>query len=298
MVIEGTRKDLGGGLEVGRVLPFARRRMVGPFIFLDHMGPADFRSGEGIDVRPHPHIGLATVTYLFDGEIHHRDSLGVSQKIRPGEVNWMTAGSGIVHSERTDPSLRSNGGLMHGMQAWVALPREDEEVDPAFAHHAADALPELSERGVWARLIAGSAYGLGNAVRTFSPLFYLHVELASGASIAMPGDHDERAAYVVSGSVVHEGVRHTAGRLLVFAGGGEPAIAAVDGPARLMLLGGASIGPRFIWWNLVSSRRERIEQAKADWKSGRMMLPPDDNREFIPLPDDPPPPPPEPTHPV
>jgi redox-sensitive bicupin YhaK (pirin superfamily) len=297
LVIEGTRKDLGGGLEVGRVLPFARRRMVGPFIFLDHMGPADFRSGEGIDVRPHPHIGLATVTYLFDGEIHHRDSLGVSQKIRPGEVNWMTAGSGIVHSERTDPSLRSNGGLMHGMQAWVALPREDEEVDPAFAHHAADALPELSERGVWARLIAGSAYGLGNAVRTFSPLFYLHVELASGTSIAMPGDHDERAAYVVSGTVVHEGVRHTAGRLLVFAGGGDPAIAAVDGPARLMLLGGASIGPRFIWWNLVSSRRERIEQAKADWKSGRMMLPPDDNREFIPLPDDPPPPP-EPTHPV
>jgi redox-sensitive bicupin YhaK (pirin superfamily) len=298
LVIEGTRKDLGGGWEVGRVLPFARRRMVGPFIFLDHMGPADFRSGEGIDVRPHPHIGLATVTYLFDGEIHHRDSLGVSQKIRPGEVNWMTAGSGIVHSERTDPSLRSNGGLMHGMQAWVALPREDEEVDPAFAHHAADALPELSERGVWARLIAGSAYGLGNAVRTFSPLFYLHVELASDASIAMPAGHDERAAYVVSGTVVHEGVRHTAGRLLVFAGGGEPAIAAVDGPARLMLLGGASIGPRFIWWNLVSSRRERIEQAKADWKSGRMMLPPDDNREFIPLPDDPPPPPPEPTHPV
>jgi redox-sensitive bicupin YhaK (pirin superfamily) len=297
LVIEGTRKDLGGGLEVGRVLPFARRRMVGPFIFLDHMGPADFRSGEGIDVRPHPHIGLATVTYLFDGEIHHRDSLGVSQKIRPGEVNWMTAGSGIVHSERTDPSLRSSGGLMHGMQAWVALPREDEEVEPAFAHHGADALPELSERGVWARLIAGSAYGLSNAVRTFSPLFYLHIELAAGTSIAMPADHDERAAYVVSGTVVHDGVRHAAGRLLVFAGGGEPVITAVDGAARVMLLGGASIGPRFIWWNLVSSRRERIEQAKADWKSGRMALPPDDSHEFIPLPDDPPPPS-EPTHPV
>ncbi len=294
LVIEGTRKDLGGGLEVGRVLPFTRRRMVGPFIFLDHMGPADFRSGEGIDVRPHPHIGLATVTYLFDGEIHHRDSLGVSQKIRPGEVNWMTAGSGIVHSERTDPSLRSSGGLMHGMQAWVALPREDEEVDPAFAHHAADALPELSERGVWGRLIAGSAYGLGNAVRTFSPLFYLHAELRSGASIAMPTDHAERAAYVVSGTIVHDGVRHAAGRLLVFAGGGEPVVTAEDGAVRLMLLGGASIGPRFIWWNLVSSRRERIEQAKADWKSGRMALPPDDNREFIPLPEDPPPPP-EPT---
>src|ERR1700733_7393739 len=214
LVIEGTRKDLGGGLEVGRVLPFARRRMVGPFIFLDHMGPADFRSGEGIDVRPHPHIGLSAVTYLFDGEIHHRDSLGVSQKIRPGEVNWMTAGSGIVHSERTDPSWRSSGGLMHGMQAWVALPREDEEVDAAFAHHAVDALPEMSDGGIWARLIAGSAYGLSNAVQTYSPLFYLHAELAAGASIAMPTDHAERAAYVVSGTVVHEGVRHEAGRML------------------------------------------------------------------------------------
>jgi len=289
LVIEGRRRDLGGGLEVGRVLPFARRRMVGPFIFLDHFGPMVVPpGGDGMDVRPHPHIGLATVTYLFDGGIFHRDSLGVSQKIRPGEVNWMTAGSGIVHSERTDPSLRSSGGLMHGMQAWVALPHEDEEVDPAFAHHGADALPELSERGVWARLIAGSAYGLRNAVRTFSPLFYLHVELAPGASIAMPADHAERAAYIVSGSVVHDGARHDAGNMLVFANGGEPVVAAEDAPTRLMLLGGAAIGPRFIWWNLVSSRRERIEQAKADWKAGRMALPPDDNREFIPLPDDPP----------
>jgi redox-sensitive bicupin YhaK (pirin superfamily) len=178
---------------------------------------------------------------------------------------------------------------MHGMQAWIALPREDEEVDPAFAHHDADALPELSDRGVCARLIAGSAYGLSNSVRTFSPLFYLHAELESGASIAMPTDHTERAAYVVSGTVVHDGTRHTAGRLLVFASGGEPAITAEDGPARLMLLGGAGVGPRFIWWNLVSSRSERIEQAKADWKSGRMALPPDDDREFIPLPEDPPP---------
>jgi redox-sensitive bicupin YhaK (pirin superfamily) len=287
LVIEGKRKDLGGGLEVGRVLPFARRRMVGPFVFLDHMGPADFRSGEGIDVRPHPHIGLSTVTYLFDGEIHHRDSLGVSQKIHPGEVNWMTAGSGIVHSERTDPALRSSGGLMHGMQAWVAMPREFEEIDPAFAHHDANALPELSDRGVWARLIAGSAYGLHNDVRTYSPLFYLHAELSPGARIAMPTDHAERAAYVVAGTVMHEGVRHETGRLLVFRDGGEPAIVAEDGPARLMLLGGASIGPRFIWWNLVSSRRERIEQAKADWKSGRMALPPDDNQDYIPLPEEP-----------
>jgi redox-sensitive bicupin YhaK (pirin superfamily) len=296
LVIEGRRRDLGGGLEVGRVLPFARRRMVGPFIFLDHMGPADFRSGEGIDVRPHPHIGLSTVTYLFDGEIHHRDSLGVSQKIRPGEVNWMTAGSGIVHSERTDQPWRSSGGLMHGMQAWSALPLEDEEVDASFAHYAADVLPEVSDGGVWMRLIAGSAYGLSNGVRTFSPLFYLHAELAAGASIAMPTDHAERAAYVVSGTVVHDGVRHEAGRMMVFADGGEPVISAEDAPARVMLLGGANIGPRFIWWNLVSSRRERIEQAKADWKSGRMALPPGDDREFIPLPDDPPLP--EATHPV
>jgi redox-sensitive bicupin YhaK (pirin superfamily) len=296
LVIESRPRDLGGGLEVGRVLPFARRRMVGPFIFLDHMGPAAFRSGQGIDVRPHPHIGLSTVTYLFDGEIHHRDSLGVSQNIRPGEVNWMTAGSGIVHSERTDPSLRSSGGPMHGMQAWVAMPREDEETDPAFAHHGADALPELSDGGVWGRLIAGAAYGLTNAVRTFSPLYYLHAELAPGARIAMPADHAERAAYIVSGSVEHDGVSHASGRLLVFAAGGEPVVTAKDGPVRLMLLGGANIGPRFIWWNLVSSRQERIEQAKADWKSGRMALPPDDNSEFIPLPDDPPPP--MPTDPV
>ncbi|MEJ0019630.1 MAG: pirin family protein [Acetobacteraceae bacterium] len=297
LVIEGRRKDLGGGLEVGRILPFARRRMVGPFVFLDHMGPADFRVGEGIDVRPHPHIGLSTVTYLFDGEIHHRDSTGVSQRIIPGEANWMTAGSGIVHSERTDPALRASGGTMHGMQAWVALPVEDEETAPGFAHHGAEELPEFSDRGVQARLIAGSAYGLRNGVQIYSPLFYLHVELAAGARIAMPVEHAERAAYVVHGSVSHEGSRYPAGQMLVFADGGEPVISADDGPARVMLLGGANIGPRFIWWNMVSSRRERIEQAKDDWRSGRMALPPDDNSEFIPLPDEPPPPP-EPTHPV
>ena len=296
LVIESRPRDLGGGLAVGRVLPFARRRMIGPFIFLDHMGPAAFQPGQGIDVRPHPHIGLATVTYLFDGEIHHHDNLGYSQKIWPGEVNWMTAGSGIVHSERTDPSLRSTGGLMHGMQAWVALPREDEETAPSFAHHAAEILPEFDDRGVWARLIAGSAYGMGNAVRTFSPLFYLHAEVQAGARLAMPPEHAERAAYVVSGNVTHDGTRYPAGRMLVFAEGGEPVIAAEDGPARVMLLGGANIGPRFIWWNLVSSRQDRIEQAKADWKSGRMALPQDDNSEFIPLPEDPPPR--EPTHPV
>jgi redox-sensitive bicupin YhaK (pirin superfamily) len=288
LVIESRPRDLGGGLAVGRVLPFVRRRMVGPFIFLDHMGPAAFQPGEGIDVRPHPHIGLATVTYLFDGEIHHHDNLGFSQKIFPGEVNWMTAGSGIVHSERTDPSLRSSGGLMHGMQAWVALPQEDEETAPGFAHHGVEALPELSDQGLWARLIAGAAYGLRNNVKTFSPLFYLHAELEQGGRLPLPADHAERAVYVVSGTVTHEGTRHSAGRLLVFAEGGEPVVTAEDGPARLMLLGGANIGPRFIWWNLVSSRQARIEQAKADWKSGRMALPPDDNSEFIPLPEGPP----------
>ena len=296
LVIESRARDLGGGLTVGRVLPFVRRRMVGPFIFLDHMGPAAFQPGQGIDVRPHPHIGLATVTYLFDGEIHHHDNLGFSQKIWPGEVNWMTAGSGIVNSERTDPSPRSSGSRMHGMQAWVALPREDEETAPAFAHHGAEALPELAGPGVWARLIAGSAYGLSNNVRTFSPLFYLHAELEPDATLALPVDYAERAVYVVSGTVSHEGVRHPSGRLLVFASGGEPVITAEDGPARLMLLGGANIGPRFIWWNLVSSRQDRIEQAKADWKSGRMVLPPDDNAEFILLPDAPPAH--EPTHPL
>jgi len=291
LVIEGRRKDLGGGLEVGRVLPFARRRMIGPFVFLDHMGPADFAVGEGIDVRPHPHIGLSTVTYLFEGEIHHRDNLGTSQLIRPGAVNWMTAGAGIVHSERTDPQQRAQGGPMHGMQAWVALPQADEESDPGFVHYAAATLPEFSENGVWARLIAGSAYGLTNGVKTHSPLFYLHAELAAGAKLALPANHTERAAYIVSGSVSHDGTSYGAGRMLVFVPGGEPVIAAENGPARIMLLGGESIGERFIWWNFISSRRERIEQAKADWQAGRMKLPPEDNAEFIPLPDDPPLPP-------
>ncbi len=297
LVIPSRQRDLGGGLEVGRVLPFARRRMVGPFIFLDHMGPVSFRAGEGIDVRPHPHIGLSTVTYLFDGEIHHRDSLGFSQRIRPGEVNWMTAGSGIVHSERTDPALRSRGGPMHGMQAWVALPRSNEEDEPDFAHYGAEALPEMSDRGVSARLIAGSAYGLTSRVRTHSPLFYLHAELTAGARLALPTDHSERAVYLVSGTLGHDGRRYEAGRLLVFAAGGAPTVTAEDGPARLMVLGGENIGERLIWWNFVSSRRERIDQAKADWQSGRMALPPDDAADFIPLPDEPRSPP-DPAHPV
>jgi redox-sensitive bicupin YhaK (pirin superfamily) len=289
LVIDSRLRDLGG-FEVGRVLPFARHRMVGPFIFLDHMGPAEFAAGHGIDVRPHPHIGLSTVTYLFDGEIRHRDSLGVDLPIRPGEVNWMTAGSGIVHSERTDPARRSAGGRMHGMQAWVALPESDEETAPEFAHHGVGELPALDDAGVRARLIAGSAYGLTSAVRTRSPLFYLDAELAPGARLALPADHAERAAYIVSGRIAHDGTEHEAGRMLVFCPGGEPVIVAGAAPARLMLLGGEPVGRRFIWWNFVSSRPERIEQAKADWSAGRMALPPSDRAESIPLPLDLPPP--------
>jgi hypothetical protein len=284
-VIETRRRDIGG-FDVARALPSAARRMVGPFIFLDHMGPATFAPGNGMDVRPHPHIGLATLTYLFKGEVFHRDSLGVAQSIRPGEVNWMTAGAGIVHSERSVADVRKSGGALHGMQSWVALPADDEERTPGFAHHDAGELPTLEDRGVNGRLIAGNAYGLSSPVAIYSSLFYLHVELAASASFALPNEHKERAAYVVEGVVEHEGKSYDAGRLLVFAQGD----AAISAPAaaRVMLLGGAPIGRRFIWWNLVSSRPDRIRQAKEDWIAGRFRLPPGDDREFIPAPDSPP----------
>jgi len=291
LVIPARKKDLGG-FEVGRILPFPQRRMVGPFIFLDHMGPADFAAGHGIDVRPHPHIGLATVTYLFDGEILHRDSLGSVQAIRPGEVNWMTAGHGIVHSERTDTALRSKPSHVHGLQSWVALPLEAEEADPSFSHYPAADLPKFESEGVRGTLIAGTAYGLGSNVATFSPMFYAHLELASGARIDLPPEHDERAAYIVGGRLESGGETFEAGNLLTF-GTGDASIAAAESPARVMLLGGASVGPRHIWWNLVSSSIERMEAAKADWRAGRMKLPPGDDREFIPLPEEPPP-----THPM
>jgi redox-sensitive bicupin YhaK (pirin superfamily) len=285
-VIEPRRRDIGG-FEVARALPAAARRMVGPFIFLDHMGPVDFASGAGMDVRPHPHIGLSTITYLFAGEIFHRDSLGFAQEIRPGEVNWMTAGRGIVHSERTRLDIRAHGGPMHGIQSWVALPDEAEEIAPSFAHHDAADLPVLEQQGVTARLIAGSAYGLTSPVAVYSPLFYLHVDLKPGAALALPAEHKERAAFVVAGEVEHEDRTYGAERLLVFASGSEATLVAKTA-ARLMLLGGAPIGERFIWWNLVSSRRERIRQGKEDWIAGRMKLPPGDDKEFIPAPDSPP----------
>lgn len=292
IVIAARKKDLGGGLEVGRVLPFAKRRMVGPFVFLDHMGPADFAPGEGVDVRPHPHIGLATVTYLFEGELLHHDNLGTVQAILPGEVNWMTAGRGIVHSERTRDAVRARGIRMDGIQAWVALPVEAEETEPAFAH--SDALPAFEDAGVSGTLIAGHFHGL-TAGAVLSPLFYVHLEMRPHTRFALPDDSRERAAYVARGEIIVDGSMFPAGQMVVF-GPGPAVIETAEAPARVMLLGGEPVGPRHIWWNFVSSRPERIEQAKADWQGGLMTLPPSDNGEFIPLP--PEPPKPDPTDPV
>jgi redox-sensitive bicupin YhaK (pirin superfamily) len=290
MVIKQRRKDLGG-FEVGRVLPFAQRRMVGPFVFFDHMGPVDFPPGisRSVDVRPHPHIGLSTVTYLFSGEITHRDSLGVEQAIRPGEVNWMTAGRGITHSERFERA-RAEGGKLHGIQAWVALPKEMEETDPAFAHHPAADLPTYEGGGLWARLVAGEAFGAKARVKAHSPLFYVHWQLATNAKAQLPPEYSQRAAYVAAGTVEVENQQYGRGDMLVFSAG-KPVLFTALEPATVMLLGGEPVGERFIEWNFVSSSRERIEQAKADWRAGRMKLPDLDNEEFIPLPPDPPPPP-------
>jgi redox-sensitive bicupin YhaK (pirin superfamily) len=288
LIIDQRRKDLGG-FEVGRVLPFARRRMVGPFVFFDHMGPVDFAAGfpRNVDVRPHPHIGLSTVTYLFDGEITHRDSTGVTQAIHPGEVNWMTAGSGITHSERFE-TLRAEGGRMHGIQAWCALPLELEETAPSFANHGPDDLPTYEGGGMWARLIAGKAFGAEAKVKTHSPMFYAHWRLDAGATAALPAEYPERAAYIAQGSVTIDGRDLQAGQMAVFAPGQTVPVTAVT-DAIVMLLGGEPVGPRFIEWNFVSSSKDRLEQAKADWRAGRMKLPDADHDEFIPLPPDPPP---------
>jgi redox-sensitive bicupin YhaK (pirin superfamily) len=285
LVIDQRRRDIGG-FEVGRVLPFAKRRMVGPFAFFDHMGPIDFAPGipRSVDVRPHPHIGLSTVTYLFDGEIMHRDSLGSEQAIRPGEVNWMTAGRGITHSERFERARRE-GGLVHGIQAWVGLPREYEEIEPAFDHYASRDLPVYESGGLWARLVAGEAFGARAAVRTHSPLFYVHWRLAAGTRAKLDAQYPERAAYVAAGSVEVEGRVFEAGRMLVF-GPGQPIAFTAVTSSIVMLLGGEPIGERFIEWNFVSSSRARIEQAKADWRAGRMKLPVHDDTEFVPLPQD------------
>ena len=296
LVIDQRRKDLGG-FEVGRVLPYAKRRMVGPFVFFDHMGPVDMPAGisRKVDVRPHPHIGLSTVTYLFAGEIMHRDSVGSEAPIHPGEVNWMTAGKGITHSERFERA-RAQGDHLHGIQAWIALPKEHEETEPGFSHHGGAGLPTWREAGLSGRLIAGSAWGLQAEVNTFSPLFYAHIELAPGARFSMPENHVERALYVAAGSVEHEGRRYETGQMLVLERGAAMFSAPLDlgAPTTLMALGGEPVGERFLYWNFVSSSRERLEQAKADWRAGRMKLPDLDHDEFIPLPDEPPKPVPNP----
>ncbi len=270
-----------GGFEVRRALPSSRRRMVGPFIFLDEMGPAVLSPGQGLDVRPHPHIGLATVTYLFSGEIVHRDSLGTIQPIRPGDVNWMTAGSGIAHSERTGPETRAAGHTLAGIQSWVALPEALEEAAPAFAHHAIATLPVVDGEGWTARVIAGSALGAQAPVTTASALFYADVTVEAGARVPLETEHEERAAYVASGSVSVSGDVFEAGRLIVFHPG-ETVTLAAETPCRLMLLGGEPMdGRRYIWWNFVSSRKERIEQAKADWTAGRFGPVPEDSEVML-----------------
>ncbi|MHA7873471.1 MAG: pirin family protein, partial [Hyphococcus sp.] len=261
MMIEPRTRDLGG-FTVGRVLPYAKRRMVGPFIFLDEMGPATFAPGAGIDVRPHPHIGLATVTYLFDGELRHRDNLGCDQVIRPGDVNWMTAGRGIVHSERTDDAPRASGQHMHGIQSWVALPEDAEDTAPGFHHHPKDSLPVVERDGATMRLIAGEAFGAASPVETFSPIFYLGGDAVAGARIALPDQYEDRALYLVDGSVSVDGDPYDKGRLLVFASNAAPEITTASA-ARFMLLGGARLSERLIWWNLVASSQDRIDRAKA-----------------------------------
>lgn len=283
LVIDQRRRDLGG-FEVGRVLPIAQRRMIGPFIFFDHIGPTTFARGipRTVDVRPHPHIGLSTVTYLFAGEMMHRDSLGVEQAIRPGEVNWMTAGSGVTHSERFEKA-RAEGGPMHAIQSWVALPDGQEEIAPAFAHHGLQDLPTFAEKGAWARVLAGDAFGVRAAVKAHSPMTYVHWTLEPGAQARMDAAHAERAAFVVSGAAEIEGRRIEAGSMAVLAPGGDVAVRALAA-STVMTLGGAPVGPRFIEWNFVSSSQERIAQAKADWRAGRMKLPDLDHDEFIPLP--------------
>ncbi len=277
-------RDLGG-FEVRRALPSAQRRMVGPFIFLDQMGPAVFRAGQGLDVRPHPHIGLATVTYLFEGEILHRDSLGTVQPIRPGEVNWMNAGRGIAHSERTAPEPRAAGGRLFGIQAWVALPKRHEESAPAFAHHGASAMPIIEGEGARVRLIAGALYGKRSPVGTLSDLFYADVALEAGARLELPAEYEERGLYLTEGTVELDGTAFGPGELLVFRPGGALVLRAAT-PARMMLLGGEPMdGQRYIYWNFVSSSKERLEEAKADWKAGRFAPVPQET-EFIPLPDE------------
>jgi redox-sensitive bicupin YhaK (pirin superfamily) len=283
--LSGQKRELGDGFSVARVLPQAHQRTVGPFVFFDYFGPVDFAPGKGIDVRPHPHIGLATVTYLFAGSQVHRDSLGSVQEIVPGDVNWMTAGRGIVHSERTGPEVRARGHRMHGIQSWVGLPLANEEDAPEFQHVPGGKLPSREDGGVSLRVVAGKAYGLVSPVRVPMEIFYVDAHLKDGAALSLPGEYEERGAMVVGGTVEAGGARHGDGAMILF-DKGEPAEIAARGDARVMLLGGAPLdGPRHVWWNFVSSSRERLERAKDDWRAMRFAAIPGDDAEFIPLPD-------------
>src|SRR5437868_5775534 len=276
-------RDLGDGFQLRRALPSAQCRSVGPFVFFDQMGPVALDGSKSLDVRPHPHIGLATVTYLFEGEILHRDTLGSVQAIRPGEINWMTAGRGIAHSERTGPEVRAAGGRLAGIQSWIALPRDDEETEPGFAHHGAAALPTVAGDGKHVRLLLGAAFGARSPVRTFSETLYADIALDAGARLALPDEPEERALYLVAGTATIAGEEFAPGRLLVLRPRTEIVVTARSA-VRLMLLGGAPLdGPRHVWWNFVSSSHDRIEQAKADWQAGRFPAVPGDS-EFIPLP--------------
>lgn len=283
-ILAGNARDLGDGFSVDRVIPQAQRRSLGPFVFFDYFGPAKFAPGKGLDVRPHPHIGLATVTYLFEGEIMHRDSLGSVQAIAPGAVNWMTAGRGIVHSERTPPSTRAAGHTMHGIQSWIGLPQKDEEAAPSFVHVGEKDLPSKTIGGAALRIVAGKAYGLEAPLPTFSPIFYVDAELEPNASLELTDDYAERGVFVVDGNVEIGGNKHEAGTMIITETGEDISIAAPD-RARVVLVGGAPLdGPRHVWWNFVSSSRERIERAKADWHANpKGHIEGDD--EFIPLPD-------------
>jgi redox-sensitive bicupin YhaK (pirin superfamily) len=286
--ITGKAHDLGDGFFVTRLLPQVQRRSIGPFVFFDYFGPVTFAPGKGIDVRPHPHIGLATITYLFDGSQMHRDTVGSVQEIRPGDVNWMTAGRGIAHSERTGDDVRAAGHRMHGIQSWIGLPQADEEAPPSFQHFARADLPEREEKGVTLRLIAGEAFGLKSPVKNFSPIFYADARFEAGGALHYPAEHEERALLIIEGEV-HIGVEeievHGPGAMLALEPGEEVTLY-TDAPARVMLLGGAPLdGPRHIWWNFVSSDKERIERAKQEWKDGKFGTIPGDDQEFIPLPE-------------
>lgn len=283
-------RDLGG-FEVRRALPAPKRQMVGPFIFFDQAGPAELLTGKGVDVRPHPHIGLGTVTYLYQGDFHHKDSTGADQVIRPGELNWMVAGRGVTHSERTSAAARQGPSSLFGIQTWIALPEEFEDVAPTFEHHGKETLPVLEDNGVSVRLILGNAYGKVAPAKMMSETFYADVMLEAGKRLPLPDDHEDRGIYIVEGSISVAGQEYGPAQMMVFRPGDKITIAAGETGARLMILGGATFnGPRYIWWNFVASSQERIEAAKEEWRAGnwgkgQFDLPPDDRDEFIPLPD-------------